>query len=126
MRLACLRTLAGFSTALRLVFVAGAILAVSACASQNGPEAGGLSATDQMIAGAAIQVALSSTDVGEVYVWNNPANGTNGIVSPTRKFTGSDGHDCAEFRATMTAGAGTQSMDHTACQNAEGAWVPAS
>lgn len=55
-------------------------------------------------------------------VWNNPNNGNQVVVTPTRDGTAANGEYCREFQQSITVGGQTQQGYGTACRQPDGTW----
>jgi surface antigen len=66
------------------------------------------------------QQALSAP-VGQPIVWNNPQNGNQVAVTPTRDGYAGDQY-CREYQQTVTVGGQRQTAYGTACRQPDGSW----
>ena len=65
--------------------------------------------------------ALNTPTLGQPIVWNNPQNGNQVVVTPTRD--GYAGNEyCREFQQTITVGGRPQTGYGQACRQPDGSW----
>jgi len=76
---------------------------------------------DKLEAQAAMNRAQSAP-VGQPVAWNNPDSGARGTVTPTREGKNQQGHDCREFKHTVTKNGETREDTGIACRNPDGTW----
>lgn len=66
--------------------------------------------------------ALESSRTGHTTSWQNPDNGAQYAVTPTRTFNNQNNQPCREFNQQAIIAGETQNIYGTACREADGSW----
>jgi len=87
-----------------------------------GNQAGGLVDDQDKRRAVAAEQRAYTAPIGQQVTWNNPQNGNNGVIVPTRDGYASNGAYCREFQQTITVGGQRQQGYGKACQQPDGSW----
>jgi surface antigen len=68
------------------------------------------------------QSALTHTPTGQTASWNNPDNGYQYEVKPTRTYKSSTGQDCRDYTTVGIIDGKREVIEGTACRQADGSW----
>ncbi|MDP3559328.1 MAG: RT0821/Lpp0805 family surface protein [Legionellaceae bacterium] len=68
-----------------------------------------------------MQKALESAPTGRSVHWQNPDNGNQYTVEPTRTYYNNQ-QACREYRTTAIIGGKSEQVHGTACRQADGSW----
>lgn len=68
------------------------------------------------------QTALTNTPTGQTSSWNNPDNGYQYEVTPTRTYKSSAGQDCRDYTTVGIINGQREVIKGTACRQADGSW----
>ncbi len=83
-----------------------------------------MTAHDIELANDAVRRALESALSGTTFSWQNPRNGHQGTVTPTRSFRAKEGFFCRTYAESLTIAPRTESYVDTACRASDGQWRP--
>jgi len=68
--------------------------------------------------------ALERAQTGQPVAWQNPDNGRQFEVTPTRTYQANGGQYCREYQTTIIVGGREQQGYGTACRQPDGSWKP--
>jgi len=71
---------------------------------------------------AKVQKALETSRTGRSVVWNNPDNGTQYTVTPTRTYRTAANGDCRDYDAWVFIDGYERKVKGTACRKPDGTW----
>jgi anti-sigma factor RsiW len=77
-------------------------------------------ARDRQLMAATFKAALDTQVSGGSVVWQNPASGSRGSVTPLRTFKAADGRWCREYRQEVEGAAMSERRIGIACRDAGG------
>lgn len=69
-----------------------------------------------------VQKALETSRTGRSVVWNNPDNGNQYTVTPTRTYRTARNGDCRDYDAWVFIGGYERKVTGTACRKPDGTW----
>ena len=82
-----------------------------------------LSAEDWAQASKALALALDPQGAGAAVVWENPASGARGAMTPVGLVYSADGLTCRAFLADIGGGGAAQRLQGRGCRDGQGAWA---
>jgi surface antigen len=69
-----------------------------------------------------VQKALETSQTGRAVNWNNPDNGNQYTVTPTRTYRTASNGDCRDYDAWMFIGGYERKVTGSACRKPDGTW----
>lgn len=69
-----------------------------------------------------VQNALETSQTGRSVNWNNPDNGNQYTVTPTRTYRNASNGDCRDYDAWVFIGGYERKVKGTACRKSDGTW----
>ncbi len=83
----------------------------------------GLSAPERTFARYTVQRTLETKLKHQTGKWDDPLNGTLGLVTPLRSYKSTTGHYCREFMEVVTRKGVVRSALQKACRTPRGRWL---
>jgi len=81
-----------------------------------------LSENDKQMAASTAQQSLERQPSGTTSSWQNPDSGNAGSFQPQNVYQTLDGTYCRQYANTIVVDGRTETVNGTACRNADGSW----